>query len=73
MDGRRGDFSFSEGIVLGDRDCEDRYAVFAKQGSVYGRPGRSKVKTSSGTTTLRAASGWIPRVPRKVEAARLEP
>ena len=30
----------------------DRYLVFAKQGSRYGRPARSKVITSSGTTTL---------------------
>lgn len=29
--------------------------------------------TSSGTTTLRAARGRMPRTPRKVDAARLDP
>ena len=47
--------------------------MLAKQGSVYGRPARSKVMTSSGTTTLIWETGRMPRLPRKVSAARLEP
>lgn len=50
-----------------------RNAVFAKHGSEYGRPGRSKVSTREGTTTLVAARGWMPRFPWKVSAERLEP
>lgn len=50
-----------------------RNAVFAKHGSEYGRPGRSKVITREGTTTFVAARGWMPRLPWKVSALRLEP
>lgn len=50
-----------------------RNAVFAKHGSEYGRPGRSKVITREGTTTFVAARGRMPRLPWKVSALRLEP
>ena len=50
-----------------------RYLVFAKQGSTYGRPARSKVMTSSGTTTLTWDKGRMPRFPWKVFAQRFEP
>lgn len=50
-----------------------RNAVFAKHGSEYGRPGRSKVITREGTTTFVAARGRMPRLPWKVSADRLEP
>ena len=68
--GSRGVFSSSEDAGLGDGE---RWAVLAKQGSVYGKPARSKVRTREGTTTLRAARGLIPRTPWNVEEARLEP
>ena len=78
---RRGDFSDDmEGCdggvgveVEGEVDWVWRYAVFAKQGSVYGSPARSNVMTSSGTATLTWDKGRIPRLPRKVSAARLDP
>ncbi len=63
-------WDFSEGEVGGG---DWRYAVFAKQGSMYGRPARSKVMTSSGTTTLTWDKGRMPRVPWKVCAERFEP
>ena len=68
---------FSEDVIGGGgggRGGEGkRRRVFAKQGSEYGMPARSKVREREGTTTFIAASGRIPRLSRNVEAARLDP
>ena len=47
--------------------------MLAKHGSMYGIPGRSKVRSREGTWTLTAERGFIPRLPLNVSAQRLEP